>query len=209
MNTYKNITYYRTWINGNWHLILPESQTSIQLVDNCSTDDIERIIDNFYHKKIIVKIMTNKIENITENNRNKNIEMIAETLVFSEYAEYYRQRKYKISFIVIHDDGENEYIACLLLNINIFNYYDGSYKNNFSMDYLKEFGLFHHNGYLGVTYDKDYAKTYIIGFFERYGKYFIEDFEKYKCHKPKNLKDHIIKLYDEIIREIELLNKSP
>ena len=46
MNIYKGIKYYRTWICGNWHLIIPEFQMSIQLVDNCSTDDIEKIIDN-------------------------------------------------------------------------------------------------------------------------------------------------------------------
>ena len=46
MNTYKNIEYYRTWIGGNWHLVIPEFQISIQLVDGCSTEDIEKTIDN-------------------------------------------------------------------------------------------------------------------------------------------------------------------
>jgi len=46
MNTYNGIKYYRTWIGGNWHVIIPEFQTSIQLKDNCSTEDIEKIIDN-------------------------------------------------------------------------------------------------------------------------------------------------------------------
>ena len=150
------------------------------------------------------------MDNITENNRNKNIEMIGETLIFSEYhAEYYRNEKNnKISYIVIHDDGVDENIDCLLLNINIFNYYNGAdYKNNFCMDYLKEFGLFHHNGFLGLVYDEDHTKNNIIGFFEKYGCYFIEDYEKYKSHNPKNLKDCIIKLYNELIREIELLEK--
>ena len=147
---------------------------------------------------------------ITENNRNNNIETIEGTLIFSEYhAEYYRNdRNNKKSYVVIHDHSNHEYIDCLLLNINIFDYYNGAdYKNNFSMDYLKEFGLFHHNGYLGIAYNENHAKNDIIGFFEKHGKYFIEDFEKYKGHKPKNLKDHIIKLYDCIIKEIELLNK--
>ena len=94
--------------------------------------------------------MTNKIENTTIEGINKNIEMIEGTLIFSEYhAEYYRNtNQNKKSYIVIHDDGNEEYIDCILLNINIFDYYDGAdYKNNFSMDYLKEFGLFHHNGF--------------------------------------------------------------
>ena len=46
MNEYKNVKYFKTWIRGNWYLILPEFQTSIQLVDGCTEDDIERIIDN-------------------------------------------------------------------------------------------------------------------------------------------------------------------
>ncbi|NKQ38520.1 MAG: hypothetical protein HF967_03435 [Methanosarcinales archaeon] len=154
--------------------------------------------------------MTNKIENTTENNRNNNIEMIAETLVFSEYhAEYYRnENNNKKSYIVIHDDGNEEYIDCLLLNINIFNYYNGAdYKNNLSMDYLKEFGLFHHNGFLGVAYDEDHTKNNINDFFEKYGNCFIDDYKEYTSHNPENLKTHVIKLYDEIIREIKLLDK--
>ena len=46
MEQYKDIKYYRTWIRGNWYLILPEFQISIQLVNGCSTEDIEKIIDN-------------------------------------------------------------------------------------------------------------------------------------------------------------------
>ena len=46
MNTYKNIKYYRTWIQGNWFLILPDFQKSIQLQNNCSLEDIEQIINN-------------------------------------------------------------------------------------------------------------------------------------------------------------------
>ena len=46
VKTYNRIKYYRTWIGRNWHLILPELQTSIQLLDGCSTEDIEKIIDN-------------------------------------------------------------------------------------------------------------------------------------------------------------------
>ena len=151
----------------------------------------------------------NTTETITEINRNKNIEMIEGTLIFSEYhAEYYRNdRNNKKSYIVIHDDGNEEYIDCILLNINIFDYYDGAdYKNNFSMDYLKEFGLFHHNGFLGLAYDEDHTKNNINDFFEKYGNCFIDDFEKYKSHNPENLKNRIIKLYDEIIREIKLLD---
>jgi len=45
MNTYRNIKYYRTWIRGNWYLILPDFEISIQLVDGCSTDEIEKIIN--------------------------------------------------------------------------------------------------------------------------------------------------------------------
>ena len=46
MNTYNGIKYYRTWIRGNWYLILPDFEISIQLQDNCSTEDIKQIIDN-------------------------------------------------------------------------------------------------------------------------------------------------------------------
>ena len=52
MNIYNEIKYYRTWIRGNWYLIIPEFQTSIQLVDGCSTEDIERIIDNKIYQYI-------------------------------------------------------------------------------------------------------------------------------------------------------------
>ena len=45
IKTYKGIKYYVNWINGNWHLILPELQKLIQVVDGCSTDDFEKIID--------------------------------------------------------------------------------------------------------------------------------------------------------------------
>ena len=46
MEQYKDIKYYRTWIRGNWYLIVPDFEISIQLQDNCSTDDIEKIIEN-------------------------------------------------------------------------------------------------------------------------------------------------------------------
>ena len=46
MNQYKNIKYYRSWIRGNWYLIIPDFQKTIQLEDGCSTENIEQIIDN-------------------------------------------------------------------------------------------------------------------------------------------------------------------
>ena len=46
MKIYKGIKYYVNWINGNWHLILPELQKSIQVVDGCSTEDFEKIIED-------------------------------------------------------------------------------------------------------------------------------------------------------------------
>ena len=153
--------------------------------------------------------MTNKIENTTIEGINKNIRIIEGTQIFSDYhAEYYRNNEQnKKSYIVVHDDGDDKYIDCFLLNINIFDYYNGSnYKNNFSMDYLKEFGLFHHNGFLGVVYDENYAKKYLTDFFEKYGNCFIDDFEKYKSHNPENLKNRVVKLYDEIYKEVELLD---
>jgi len=45
IKTYKGIKYYLNWNNGNWFLMLPEYQNSIQLVDNCSSDDIKKILD--------------------------------------------------------------------------------------------------------------------------------------------------------------------
>ena len=152
--------------------------------------------------------MTSKI--ITENNRNDDIEIIEGTLIFSEYhAEYYRNtNQNKKNYIVMHEDDEGEYIDCLLLNINIFNYYNGAfYKDSFSMDYLNEFNLFHHNGYLGVVYDEDHAKNNIIGFFKECGNYFIKDYKPYEIRVIINLEDRVIRLYESIIKEIELLNK--
>ena len=46
MKTYNNIQYFTTWMRGNWYLVLPDFQKSIQLQDPCSENDIERIIDN-------------------------------------------------------------------------------------------------------------------------------------------------------------------
>lgn len=46
MNTYKNIKYFKTWIQGKWYLILPDFQKSIQLQDPYSIENIEQIIDN-------------------------------------------------------------------------------------------------------------------------------------------------------------------
>lgn len=46
MKTYKNVRYFRTWIRGNWYLMLPNFQISIQLNDPCSENDIEQIIEN-------------------------------------------------------------------------------------------------------------------------------------------------------------------
>ena len=52
MNIYKNIRYYRTWIRGNWFLVLPDFQTSIQLIDGCTEDDIYYVIENDVYQYI-------------------------------------------------------------------------------------------------------------------------------------------------------------
>ena len=46
MNTYKNIKYFKTWIQGKWFLVLPDFEKSIQLEEPCSEEDIEQIIDS-------------------------------------------------------------------------------------------------------------------------------------------------------------------
>ena len=152
-----------------------------------------------------IKIIKEKI--------NDDIKIIYDSLIFSEYqAKKYRNyTQNEISYIVIHNDCDDyEYISCLLLNINIFDYYDGSRYKNFSMNYLKEFGLFHYNGFLGVVYNEEHAKNNIIEFFEKYGCYFINDYKQYEKPIIIKIKDHIIQLYDEILNQIKVrdnLNK--
>ena len=144
---------------------------------------------------------------------NDNIKVIHDSLIFSEYqAEIYRNHtNNKISYIVIHNDYDDcEYISCILLNINIFDYYDGwRYKNNFSMDYLDEFDMFHYNGFLGVQYYQDeyITKQKINDFFIEYGKYFIKRYNPYSKPIITELKDDVLQLYDEIYKQIKLRNK--
>jgi len=141
--------------------------------------------------------MTNKIENTTTEieNINNNIKVIEGTQIFSEYhAEYHRNNSNnQNSYIVMHYDGYDEYIDCLLLNINIFDYFSALNKDDFSIRHLKEFDLFHHIGFLGVEYNENqlWNEQNINKFFEKYGKYFSE-----------NLKDRVIKLHDEVGKEI-------
>ena len=149
--------------------------------------------------------MINKVETTTE--INNNIKVIEGTQIFSEYhAEYYRNHtNNKNSYIVVHDNGDGEYIDCLLLNINIFDYYTNLYiKDSFCMSYLKEFNLFQHNGFLGVRYCGEDDKQNLCNFFKKYNKFFIEDFEQYKSPKPEDLKDIIFKLHGEILNQIKI-----
>lgn len=129
---------------------------------------------------------------------NKNIKVIEGRLIFDEYSiENYRnypQNKY--SYIVMHDDGDEEYIDCLLLNINILNYIDVFYnRNDFYINYLKKFNLFYYNGFLGVEYNINPTchENQIYNFFNKYGNYFLED-----------LKNRVIELYNEITKEIKI-----
>lgn len=46
MKTYKDIKYFTVRMGGNWYLVMPDFQKSIQLLDGCSTEDIKKIIDN-------------------------------------------------------------------------------------------------------------------------------------------------------------------
>ena len=152
--------------------------------------------------------MINKIENApTEiENINNSIKVIEGTQIFSEYhAEYYRNHTQNTkSYIVIHDNGDEKYINCLLLNINIFDYLNTLNKGDFSTSYLKEFNLFHYNGFLGAHYYGENDKQNLHKFFEKYGKYFIKAFEQYKSHVIEELKDRVIKLHDEIIKQIKI-----
>ena len=158
---------------------------------------------NIYKK---VKNMTTNTT--TETEINPNIKVIEGTLIFSEYhAEYYRNTLHnKNSYIVISDDGDGEYIDCLLLNINIFDYYTDIYiKDSFCMSYLKkEFNLFHYNGFLGVHYYGENDKQNLYNFFKKYGNYFIKDFEQYKSHVIEELDDRVFKLHDEILKQIKI-----
>jgi len=132
------------------------------------------------------------------------IEVIDNTLVFSEYhAEYYRNHtQNKNSYIVIHNNGDEQYIDCLLLGINIFDYLD-VHEGAFSTSYLREFDLFHHNGFLGVHYYEQDDKQNLKNFFDKYGKYFIKDFEKYKSHSIVKLDERVFRLHAKIIKEIK------
>ena len=144
---------------------------------------------------------------------NDDIKVIHDSLIFSEYqAKQYRNHtQNEISYIVIHNNYDDcEYISCLLLNINIFDYYDGwRYKNNFSMDYLDEFDMFHYNGFLGLQYyhDEYITKQKINDFFIEYGIYFINDYELHKKPVIVKLKDLILNLYDEVRKQIEIRRK--
>ena len=127
---------------------------------------------------------------------NNNIRVIEAHLILGNITQNIIQNDYKNhnSYIVIHKDCTAEYIDCLLLNINIFDYVD--VFKDFSTRYLKEFDLFHHNGFLGIEYlEIQMNKNNIINFFERHGNCFRE-----------NLKERVIQLHDEIIKEIKRRN---
>ena len=140
---------------------------------------------------------------------NSNIEIINTTQIFSEYhAEYYRNNKYnEISYIVVHDDGNEEFIDCLLLNINIFDYIDSLGKGDFSTHYLREFDLFHYNGFLGVRYYGENDIRNIENFFKKYGDYFIKDYKPYIKHITEEVNDRVIKLHNEILTQIKIRDK--
>lgn len=138
---------------------------------------------------------------------NENIKVIDCDLVFSEYhAEYHRNNNQnKISYIVTHDNGDEQYIDCLLLGINIFDYYSDIFgEEGFSMSYLKEFGLFQYNGFLGVCYYGENDDQNIKEFFGKYGNYFIKDYKPYSSHVIIELEDRVIQLHDEITKQIKI-----
>ena len=135
----------------------------------------------------------------TENN---NIRVIESTLIFDKcYSEYYiNSFQNKNNYVVMHDDCSSywEYIDCLLLNIDIFDYLKTEYLNIGHKYFFNDsnsiksndFNMFHYNGFLGINYNKN-NKQNINQFFKKYGKYFLE-----------GLEPHIIKLYDKVNKEI-------
>lgn len=138
---------------------------------------------------------------------NENIKVIDGSLIFSEYhAEYHRNNNQnKISYIVTHDNGDEQYIDCLLLGINIFDYYRDTFVGEgFSMSYLKEFGLFHYNGFLGVRYYGENDEQNIKEFFGKYGNYFIKDYKPYESRVIVELKNRVIQLHNEITKQIKI-----
>ena len=144
--------------------------------------------------------------NATKESINDNIKVIEGTLFFSEYhAEEYRNHaRNTTKYIVIHNDGNKEYIDCLMLDINVTDYLGIGYLNVFnskSDNFIKpdEFDIFYHNGFLGINYNgKLHDKQNINKFFEKYGGYFIF---------AEDLKNHILELYDEVYEEIEIRDK--
>ena len=46
MNEYKNIKYFKTWMRGNWYLVLPDFQKSIQMNEPFSDEDLKKVIDD-------------------------------------------------------------------------------------------------------------------------------------------------------------------
>ena len=146
----------------------------------------------------------NQTINITTKNINENIKVIEHDLIFDEY--YRNNNSNETSYIVIrHYDDDEQYIECLLLNINIFDYIKAaSSDNKFSANHLKKFDLFYHNGFLGVYYyyDKYISRQKIIDFFEKYDEYFIKNCRF--CKSPIKLKDHVLELYNKIIEQIKI-----
>ena len=149
--------------------------------------------------------MTSKIQENTTTEISNTIKVIDATLVFSEYhAECYRNHtQNKNSYIVTHDNGDEQYIDCLLLSVNIFDYLNVN-EGIFSTSYLREFDLFHHNGFLGVHYYGQDDKQNLKNFFNKYDKYFIKDFKPYTSYIIVELKDRVIELHDKIIKEIKI-----
>ena len=146
-------------------------------------------------EKVTINTTTHTTTNTITKNINNNIKVIEETLIFSEYhAEYYRNdSNNKNNYIVVHYDGHDEYIDYLFLNINIFDYLNVFNKNDFSTSYLKEFDMFHYNGFLCIEYNENqiYNEQNINKFFEKYGNYFLE-----------NLKNRVSVLHDKVNKEI-------
>ena len=151
------------------------------------------------------KIQENVTTNITTEKINDTIKVIDGNLIFSEYhAEFYRNTSNnQVSYIVTHDNGDEQYIDCLLLNINIFDYINNLNNGDFSIIYLKEFGLFHHNGFLGVHYCGENDKQNLKDFFDKYGDYFIKDFKPYINHDVVELDERVFRLHDEVCKEIK------
>ena len=106
-------------------------------------------------------------------------------------------------YIVVHNDNAGEYVDSLLFNINLWDYLKNKYLNSFgSVNILakkinlKQFDMFYINGFLALKYNQNmlYNVCNIERFIQEYGEYFGYD-----------LRNNLIRIYNEIENEIEIL----